>query len=77
MEYFKYPDTMITNDATCMREINSRIVMPKAAFSNNKKFVVRKRLVKCYTWSIALYGAEHWTLRKADQIYLESFKMWC
>jgi hypothetical protein len=24
-----------------------------------------------------LYGAEHWTLRKADQIYLESFKMWC
>jgi hypothetical protein len=24
-----------------------------------------------------LYGAETWTLRKADQKYLESFEMWC
>jgi len=24
-----------------------------------------------------LYGAETWTLRKVDQKYLESFKMWC
>jgi replicative superfamily II helicase len=24
-----------------------------------------------------LYGAENWTLRKADQKYLESFQMWC
>jgi hypothetical protein len=28
--------------------------------------------VKCYIWSIALYGAETWTLRKADHKYLES-----
>jgi hypothetical protein len=33
--------------------------------------------VKCYIWSIALYGAENWTLRKLDQKYLESFEMWC
>jgi len=25
---------------------------------------------------MALYGAETWTLRAADQNYLESFKMW-
>jgi heme exporter protein D len=25
-------------------------------------------------WSIALYGAETWTLRKADQKYLKSFE---
>ena len=25
----------------------------------------------------ALYGAETWTLRKVDQIYLESFEIWC
>jgi hypothetical protein len=24
-----------------------------------------------------LYDAETWTLRKADQKYLESFEMWC
>jgi len=38
---------------------------------------LRKKLVKCYVWSIALYGAETWTLRAADQKHLESFKMWC
>jgi hypothetical protein len=28
-------------------------------------------------WSIALYGAETWTLRTVDQKYLGSFEMWC
>ena len=26
---------------------------------------------------MALYGAETWTIRTADQKYLESFEMWC
>ena len=30
-----------------------------------------------YVWSIAVYGAETWTLRAMDQKHLESFKMWC
>jgi hypothetical protein len=56
--------------------------MDKAAF--NKKRVIftstldlelRKKLVKCYIWSIALYGAETWTLRAVDQKHVESFKM--
>ena len=33
--------------------------------------------MKCYIWSIALYGAETWTLRAVDQEHLESFEMWC
>jgi hypothetical protein len=58
--------------------------MAKAAF--NKKRILftstmdlelRKKLVKCYIWSIALYGAETWTLRAVDQKHLESFEMWC
>jgi hypothetical protein len=38
---------------------------------------LRKKSVKCYIWSIALYGAETWTLRKLDQKYMESFEMLC
>ena len=38
---------------------------------------LRKKLVKCYIWSIALYGAETWTLRAVDQKHLETFEMWC
>jgi len=36
---------------------------------------LRKKLVKCYILSIALYGAETWTLRSVDQKQLESFEM--
>ena len=57
--------------------------MAKAAFSKKKTLFtskldlnLRKKLIKCYIWSMALYGAETWTLRAADQKYLESFKMW-
>ena len=33
--------------------------------------------MKCYVWSIALYGAENLTLRAMDKKHLESFEMWC
>jgi len=38
---------------------------------------LRKKLVKCYIWSIALYGAETWTLRAVDQKHLEGSEIWC
>jgi hypothetical protein len=38
---------------------------------------LRNKIVKCYIWSIALYGAETWTLRAVDQKHLESFEMSC
>jgi len=50
----------------------------KDFFSTRKLYLIlRKKLIKCYIWSVALYGAEVWTLRKSDQKYLEGFKMWC
>ena len=38
---------------------------------------LRKKLVKCCIQSIALYGADTWTLWAEDQKHLEIFKMWC
>ncbi|VVC32501.1 Hypothetical protein CINCED_3A022619 [Cinara cedri] len=38
---------------------------------------VRKRFIKVYVWSLALYGCETWILNKAEQRTLESFEMWC
>jgi len=49
----------------------------KASFANRVDLNLRKRLVKCYIWSIALYGAGTWTLRIVDQKYMGSFEMWC
>ena len=49
----------------------------KAPFTSTLDLNLKKKLVKCYIWSIALYGAETWTVRAADQKQLESFEMWC
>jgi hypothetical protein len=35
------------------------------------------KLVKCYIWRVALYGAVPWILKKLDQKYIESFEKWC
>jgi len=57
--------------------------MVKAAFSKKKTIFtskldlnLRKKLIKCYIWSMALHGAENRTLWAADQKYLESSEMW-
>ena len=49
----------------------------RALFTSTLNLKLRKKLVKCYIWSIALYGAETWTLRAVDQKHLEIFEMWC
>jgi len=80
VESFKY----LTNDGRCTCEIKCRIAMAKAAFNKKRTLFtstldlkLRKKLLKCYVWSMALYGAETWTLRAMDQKHLESFEMWC
>jgi hypothetical protein len=49
----------------------------RTLFTSTFNLELRKKLVKCYIWRIALYGAETWTLRAVDQKHLESFEMWC
>jgi hypothetical protein len=58
--------------------------MERAVFNKKKNHFIskldlhlRKKLVKRYIWSMALYGAETWTLWAVDQKNLESFEMWC
>jgi hypothetical protein len=83
VESFKYFGSILTNDGRCTCEIKSRIPMAKAVFNKKALFTskmyleLRKKLVKCYIWSIALYDAETWKLRAVDQKHLQSFEMWC
>ncbi|KAJ4439823.1 hypothetical protein ANN_07951 [Periplaneta americana] len=37
---------------------------------------LRKRLVKCFVWSVALYGEGTWTLRRNEEKRIEAFEMW-
>ena len=58
--------------------------MANAAFNKNKNLFtskldlnLRKKLVKCYVWSMALHDAETSTLRTTYLKRLESLEMWC
>jgi hypothetical protein len=69
VESFKYLGSMLTNDGRSSCEIKSRIAMAKGAFNKKRALFtskidleLRNKLVKCYIWSIALYGAETRTL---------------
>jgi hypothetical protein len=73
VEFFKYLGSILTNDGRCNCEIKCRIAVAKAAFNKKKALFtstldleLRKKLMKCYIWSIALYGAEIWTLLAVD-----------
>ena len=84
VESFNYLGSILTNDGKCLREIKCRVGMAKAAFNKKRTLFIstldlelRKKLVKCYIWRIALYSAETWTLREVDQKHLERFEMWC
>jgi hypothetical protein len=68
------------------RKIKARIVIAKADSTRRKLFALflnklhlylRKEVVKCHIWSIALCDAEFGTLREGDQKHLESSEMWC
>ena len=57
--------------------------MAKEAFNRKRSIFcgplekeLRKKLVMCFVWSVVLYGAETWTLRRNDQKQLEAFEVW-
>ena len=60
-----------------------RIAIAKEAFNRKMSLLtsklnieLKKKLVRCNVWSIALYGSETWTLRKLERKNLESFEIW-
>jgi hypothetical protein len=81
---FKYLGSIITSDSRCTQDIITRIAIAKKAFNTKKCLFkarisgnIRKRLIKVYIWSIALYGCETWTMTQRDRERLEAFEMWC
>jgi hypothetical protein len=73
VKYFNYSYLVVSNDAMCTCEINSRIVMIKAASNRNALFASKLDL----NIRKALYSAENYTLRKLVQKTLEISEVWC
>ncbi|CAH1224416.1 unnamed protein product [Diabrotica balteata] len=84
VEKYQYLGTLIneTNDHTV--EINRRIEIARSAFIRMKPLLtcknlnleIRLRTIRCYIFSILLYGAETWTLKKCNLKRIEAFELW-
>ena len=68
---FRYLGSLISEDGYCTTEIRSRIEMVKKVFMEKKQLFtgkmnveLKKRIMKCMVWSVALYAAQTWTLTK-------------
>ena len=70
IDHFKYLGSWIKSDGRSDMDIRCRIGQAKQAFMDMKNLLcarslglrVRKRLLKCYIWSVLLYGCESWTI---------------
>ena len=78
---FRYVGSLISEDGYCTKEIRSRIETVKKVFMEKELFTgkmnveLKKRIMKCLVWSVALYAAQTWTLTQTDR-RLEAFEMW-
>ena len=35
------------------------------------------RLVKAMVFPVVMYGCESWTMKKAERLRIDAFKLWC
>lgn len=80
---YKYLGVWITEDGRCNEEIKCRIAQAKEAFTKRRELLTKgmkretkKRIIKVMVWTVALYGAETWTIRKSERQKIEAFEMW-
>nr|CAB3263295.1 uncharacterized protein LOC108950266 [Phallusia mammillata] len=81
---FQYLGSMLTSTGKCDIDIRRRIGIAKTAYKNMKSVLTsrsisiatRLRLLKCYVWSVLVYGCECWTISQTTQNRLEAAEMW-
>ena len=77
VDHFKYLGSVLTRDGYCTRKTKMRIAIAKEAvnrkmslLTSNLNIELKKKLVRCYVWSIVLYSSETWALRKLERKYI-------
>lgn len=81
---FKYLGSIITESLEPDIEIKSRIEIARTTFKRMRSLFcnkdlnlkLRQRMVRCYVWSVLLYGVESWTLKAVMLNRLEALEMW-
>ena len=84
VDRFKYLGSMVGLDSDCTPEIRARLATGRAVTSqltilwkaSEISLKLKKQLVRSLVWSVALYGAESWTLKEIDKKKITAFELW-
>ena len=82
---YTYLGAEIHENAESEKDIRKRLAMARTTLQSMTHIwkdrgiskTTKLRLLKALIWSIALYGCEGWTIKKADARRIEAFELWC
>ena len=85
VEGFVYLGSLLTSDNDCSKEIRRRIALASGTLGKFRKIIknrqirnqVKLQIIHVCIFSVLLYAAETWTLKKDDIRRLEAFEMRC
>ena len=84
VEHFKYLGSLKSADGNCNKDTRSRIGMAKKRMLDlvpiwKDRGITKDlnmKLVRSLVWTVLTYGAEGWTLTKADEKRIQSAELW-
>ena len=84
MTDFIFGDSEITVDGDCRHEIKTCLLLGRKAMTNldcilkirDITLPTKVRLIKAMFFSVAIYGCESWTIKKAECSRIDDFELW-
>ena len=85
VDTFIFLGVLITINGVTDKELRRRLLIGKYAMGNLKcifndrgiYLMTTIMIVQILVFSIILYGAETWTIKKADRTIIDAFELWC
>ena len=75
----------ITADGDCSHEIKRRLLLGRKVMTNLDSILksrdislpTKVHIVKAMVFPVVVYGCESWTIKKAECLRINDFKLWC
>ena len=85
VDRFIFLGVLITNNGVTDKDLRRRLVMGNCAMRSLKRIfkdrgiilTTKIMIVQILVFPIILYGAETWTIKKADRKTIDAFELWC
>ena len=82
---FIFLGSRITAHDDCSHEIKTHLLLERKAMTNLDSILkswditlpIKICLVKPMVFPVVMYGYESWTIKKADHLRIDTFKLWC